>query len=225
MDPFAYLSFLVSLVLGLGITQLLMGFSRWLEQRKAFGAYSPAIAWAAFLLLVHFQSWWSMYGMRDFIDWNFLQFSMVLLQPILLFLLAVLVFPSPTAPDQDLRANFLHQRPWFFGLFLTLLVTSLLKDVVRRGRLPEATNVGFHVAAMVVAALALASKDERLHRWIGGLALALFIVYIAVLLRQAVAMRRDPVTRSYPRRLGAPCIHDGTKPRRRAEAQGVNPTG
>ena len=181
MNPFAYLSVLVSLVLGLAITQLLMGFSRWLEQRKAFGAYFPAIAWAAFLLLVDFQSWWSMYGMRDLVDWNFLQFTTVLLQPILLFLLAILVFPSSTAPDQDLRANFLHQRPWFFGLFLTLLVTSLLKDVVRSGSLPEATNVGFHVVAMLVAGLGLASKDERIHRWIGGFAVALLVVYIAVL--------------------------------------------
>lgn len=181
MDPFAYLSVLVSIVLGLAITQLLMGFSRWLEQRKASGAYFPAIAWAAFLLMVDFQSWWAMYGMREFVDWNFIQFSMVLLQPMLLFLLAVLVFPSPTAPDQDLRANFLHQRPWFFGLFLVLLVTSLLKDVVRSGGLPEAVNVGFHLAAMLVAGLGLASKNERLHRWIGGLSLALLVVYIAVL--------------------------------------------
>ena len=181
MDPFAYLSVLVSIVLGLGITQLLMGFSRWLEQRKAFDAYAPAIAWAAFLLLVHFQSWWSMYGMRDLVDWTFFQFSMVLLQPILLFLLAVLVFPSSTAPDQDLRTNFLHKRPWFFGLFLALLVASLLKDIVRSGSLPEATNVGFHIVAMLVAGLGLVSKDERLHRWIGGFAVTLFIVYIAVL--------------------------------------------
>jgi hypothetical protein len=46
MGAFEYLSVLISIVLGLGITQLLLGFSRWLEQRKSFRAYGPAIAWS-----------------------------------------------------------------------------------------------------------------------------------------------------------------------------------
>jgi len=181
MDPFAYLSVLVSIVLGLGVTQLLMGFSRWLEQRKAFGAFGPAIAWAGLLLLVHFQSWWSMYGMRTYVDWTFVQFSMVLLQPIILFLLAVLIFPSSTSPDQNLRSTFFHQRPWFFGLILTLLIASLLKDLARSGTLPDAANVGFHAAGIVIAGLGLALKDERTHRWLAYFALLSFIAYIAVL--------------------------------------------
>jgi hypothetical protein len=122
-----------------------------------------------------------MYGMRSYVDWTFVQFSMVLLQPILLFLLAVLIFPSSTSPDQNLRSTFFHQRPWFFGLILALLVASLLKDLARSGALPEAANVGFHAAGIVVAGLGLALKDERTHRWLAYFALLSFIAYIAVL--------------------------------------------
>ena len=181
MDPFAYLSVLVSIVLGLGLTQLLKGFSRWLELRRAFGAFGPTIAWATFLLLVHFQTWWSMYGMRGYANWNFMQFSMVLLQPIVLFLLAVLVFPSPSSPYQTLRDHFFHQRRWFFALFLTLLVVSLLKDLSRSGSLPEPLNIGFHLAGMVAAGLGFALEDELVHRWLGCLVLLSFMAYIAVL--------------------------------------------
>jgi hypothetical protein len=181
MDPFSYLSVLVSIVLGLGISQLLMGFGRWLELRKASAVFGPTIAWATFLLLVHFQTWWSLYGMREYATWNFLQFSMVLVQPIVLFLLAVLVFPGPSSPHKTLRDHFFHQRRWFYGLFLALLFVSLLKDLARSGSLPEPANVGFHLAAFVVAGLGLALKNERAQHWLAYIALLSFMAYIAVL--------------------------------------------
>jgi hypothetical protein len=133
---------------------------------------------------VHFQTWWSMYGMRGYANWTFMQFSMVLLQPIILFLLAVLVFPSPNSPHQSLHDHYFHQRRWFLGLFLTLLVVSLLKDLSRSGFLPEPLNIGFHIAGIVAAGLGFALKDERVHRWLGYLALFSFTAYIAVLFAQ-----------------------------------------
>jgi len=181
VNPFSYLSVLVSMVLGLGISQLLKGFSRWLELRKEFGAFGTTIAWALLLLLIHFQTWWSMYGMRDYANWSFVQFSMVILQPIVLFLLAVLVFPSPSSPHRNLRDHFFHQHRWFFGLFLALLFISLLKDLARGGSLPEPANIAFHVGGMVLASLGLALKDERSHHWLAYVALFSFMTYIATL--------------------------------------------
>jgi hypothetical protein len=181
VEPFDYLSVLISIVLGLGITQLLAGFGRWLEHRATFRAYGPSIAWAAFLLIVHVQTWWSMFGLRHWTDWSFLQFALVLLQPILLFLLTILAFPSAGSPDLNLRAYFFLQRPWFFGLFLLLLVVSILKDLVRQGHLPSAENLAFHGIFFVVGAVAAATKKEALHHVLAYSALAVVIAYIALL--------------------------------------------
>jgi hypothetical protein len=90
---------------------------------------------------MHVQTWWSMFGMRHHAHWTFLQFGVVLLQPILLFLLATLVLPSPGAAQRDLRAGYFTQRRWFFGLLVLLLVVSVLKDVVLSGALPGRTNL------------------------------------------------------------------------------------
>jgi hypothetical protein len=181
VEPFDYLSVLISIVLGLGITQLLAGFGRWLEHRATFRAYGPSIAWAAFLLIVHVQTWWSMFGLRHWTDWTFLQFALVLLQPILLFLLTILAFPSPGSSDLDLRAYFFLQRPWFFGLFLLLLVVSILKDLGRQGHLPSADNLAFHGIFFVMGAAALVTKKEALHHVLAYLALAFIIAYITLL--------------------------------------------
>lgn len=181
MEPFEYLSVLVSIILGLGITQLLGGFGRWLEQRSTFRAHGPAIAWAGFILIVHVQTWWSMFDMRHAPDWTFLQFSIVLLQPAVLYLLAILALPGAGSAERDLRANFYIQRRWFFGLFMFLLVVSIVKDLVRTGGLPDGVNLAFHGLFFAIAAAAYATGAERYHRWLAYGGLVTITLYIALL--------------------------------------------
>ena len=186
MDQFEYLAVLISIILGLGITQLLSGFGRWLEQRSAFRAYAPSILWATILLVLHVQTWWSMFGMRHQAHWTFLQFGVVLLQPIILFLLATLVLPGPNAPQPDLRSNYFAQRNWFFGLLALLLLVSVIKDVVVGGALPAPDNLAFHGVFFVGAVGAIISGHETYHRtmaWVSGGLIATYIFLLFAELR------------------------------------------
>ena len=180
MSEFDYLGVLISIVLGLGITQLLSGFARWLELRSTAPIYPPALMWALFLLVVHVQTWWSMFGLRAHNTWTFLQFAVVLAQPILLYLLAALVFPSAGA-DVRGEAAFNRHRPWFFGLLLALLVLSLAKDLILSGSLPNALNLGFHGAIATCAAVALFVRRNTV-QWIAAVAaLAVILAYVTLL--------------------------------------------
>jgi hypothetical protein len=181
VDEFSYLSVLISIILGLGMTQLLSGFARWIEQRETFRAYGPAMAWAAMLLLVHIQGWWSMFGMRHHRDWTFLQFGIVLLQPITLFLMAALVLPGANSPELDLRRNYFAQRRWLFGLMLALLIISVAKDVALNGELPESANVAFHAFLFVMAAIGVATENETYHRVFAYSSAVFFALYIGLL--------------------------------------------
>src|SRR5437016_13810291 len=94
MDEFSYLSVLLSVILGLAVTQILKGFRGLLLSRARIRLYWPVIAWAALLLLICFQHWWATFGMRTRHDWTFLQFAMVLLNVIFIYMVAGLVFPG-----------------------------------------------------------------------------------------------------------------------------------
>ena len=61
MDEFSYLSVLISVILGLAVTQILKGFRGILLSRTRVRIYWPVIAWAVLLLLVCVQSWWAMF--------------------------------------------------------------------------------------------------------------------------------------------------------------------
>lgn len=181
MDNFSYLSVLISIVLGLGITQILSGFGRWVENRATFPAYAPSIVWAVLLLIMHVQTWWSMYGLRQHERWTFLQFFVVLLQPIVLYLLSSLVLPSQSCAVADLKSNYSAQRRWFFGLLMALLAVSVVRDVVLTGALPSNENLAFHGLFLVLAVGGLIIASEWVHRCIALLSAGTIGLYITFL--------------------------------------------
>jgi hypothetical protein len=78
-----------------------------------------------------------MFGLQTLSTWSFLAFSLVLLQPVLLFLLAALILPDSRAESvRDLRANYYAHSRWFFGLAVLLLLVSLTRDLVLTGGFP-----------------------------------------------------------------------------------------
>ena len=165
MGPFDYLSVLISIILGLGITQLLTGVGRLIQSRDRVRVYWPTLAWVSLLLLVHVQTWWSMFGMRNVREWTFLAFFVVLLQPVILYLLSALVLPDLNGPERvDLRQNYLDQSRWFFGLFVLLLVVSVLKEVVLDGTLPDPMNLAAHLFFLAFSVVALVTRNEAYHR-------------------------------------------------------------
>jgi hypothetical protein len=113
-------------------------------------------------------------------DWTFLQFGTVLLQPIVMFLLAVLVFPGAVTSSRNFREYFFEQRQWYFGLLATLIVVSALKDVAR-GTFPVGVNLAFHLLFGAGALAGFTWKNERLHHGLAYGTLILFAAYIAVL--------------------------------------------
>ncbi len=182
MDAFGYLSVLLSIVIGLAITQLLQGFRTILIARARIRFFGPPLGWAALLLIISVQMWWSMFGLSRHGEWTFLQFAMVLLQVVLLYLLTALVFPD-VGSDQhvDLRDHYFSQAPWFFGFGLALLVVSVVKDLVVTGLWPARTNLAFHALFFVSWVVAAVTSWEAYHRFLPWLMTLVFSLYILLL--------------------------------------------
>jgi hypothetical protein len=182
MDEFGYLSVLLSIILGLSVTQLLQGLSGIVQARSRVRVYWPAVGWAILLLVVDAQAWWAMFGLRAHHPWTFLHFSVVLLETILLYLLAALVLPSFAGDEVvDLRANYFGHARWFFGAFVAVLVVSLLKDKILNGAFPGGMNLAFHFIFIVCSAVAAFVRSDRFHRVFVCLVALMFTAYIGLL--------------------------------------------
>ena len=182
MDEFSYLSVLLSIILGLAVTQILKGFRGLVLARAQVRIYSPTVLWAFLWLLVCVQSWWAMFGMRGIHDWTFQQFSVVLLQAILTYMVAGLIFPDLFGSEPiDLKASFYAHRKWLFLLALSVIVTSVVKDVVLAGTLPTKTNLAFHGVFAVSLLIGAITANNRYNQLMPVFGLALFVCYIVAL--------------------------------------------
>lgn len=182
MDEFGYLSVLLSIILGLAITQILKGFRGILQSRDRVRLYWPALALAVLLLVVYVQTWWAMFGLRSHHDWTFGAFAIVLLQTIVLYMLAGLVLPDFFGDQPvNLRANYYAHHSWFFGLAVLAGFVSIAKDLVLDGDLPEFRNLAFHIAFIATAVVAAITRREWYHKVAVLVTACLFGFYVALL--------------------------------------------
>jgi uncharacterized membrane protein (DUF441 family) len=182
MDEFSYLSVLISVILGLAVTQILKGFRGILLSRARIRVYWPVLAWAGLLLLVCTQHWWAMFGMRHRHDWAFEQFGIVLLNVIFIYMVSGLVLPDFFGNEVvDLKQNFYAHRAWFFSLAVAIIAISVLKSLVLDQRLMPTTDLVFHTVFGVALFIGALTRSEFYHKTLVLFCSGLFVFYILVL--------------------------------------------
>ena len=182
MDAFSYLSVLLSIILGLAITQILKGMRGLALARARVIVYGPTLGWAALLMLICVQGWWSMFGLREVAVWTFPKFAIVLLQTITTYMLAALVLPDFFGDEvTDLHEHYFAHRRLFFGLFMLALLISLAKDLVLTGHVTDNANLAFHLCFLAAAATGAMTAKEWYHKLLCLISLLGFGAYIALL--------------------------------------------
>ncbi len=182
MTAFEYLSVLLSIILGLAITQVLQGYRSLLLARTSVRIYWPTVIWSVLILLFACQAWWASFGLEDYADWRFDTFLVIVVQMALVYMGAAVVLPDvPDGVAIDLEAHYEAQRRPFFACLLLVVGVSLLKDLMLQGTLPGAANLVFHAFLALMAVLGLILK-RRLPQLMLALAVAAaFIAYVGLL--------------------------------------------
>ncbi len=180
MSPFEYLSVLVSIIIGLAITQLLSAAARLIQVRQRVRPHATTLLWMATLFLIDTQIWWAAFERRDYTGWNFFLFLLYLLMPILAFLLSFLVVPELGDEDEiDLAANFAGNRPWFFGLLALLPCASLAEQATRDPTMRLDADVAFRLVFLLLAIVASRIASARVQAGLAVATLALLCGYVA----------------------------------------------
>ena len=183
MDAFSYLSVLLSIILGLAITQVLQGYRALILARGRVRVAAAPLIWSGVILVGAVQAWWASFGLRDHEQWTFGTFAVILLQMIMVYMQSAIVLPDPPTDQEpiDLADHFEAHRIAFFGFLLGTIAASLAKDLLLDGHLPEARNLlGQAVAAgLALIGLAFAGRRVQLGVAIGAaLGLATYIVLL-----------------------------------------------
>ena len=124
---------LISVVVGLGIAHLLTGFGRLIHRADSTRISAAHILWTAYIFFFMVIYWWTVvFGYHDWPNWNILIFLFILAYGVVLFLLAVVLYPTDLPEPWDMQAHFIRMRHWFFGIFIVLVVTELADTGLKR---------------------------------------------------------------------------------------------
>lgn len=182
MDAFEYLSVLISIVLGLALTQLLTSAGRLIQVRERVIAWWPVLVWIASLLLIIVQSWWALFEYRDHASWTLLEFALILAHPTVLFLMCVLLLPDADREGPiDLKANYFAQKAWFFSGAVGVVLLSLARPLVFDGEFPFDPDRVFQIAFLVTAVACMFSRRERVHKLVALTVPASLLAYVGLL--------------------------------------------
>lgn len=169
MDPFSYLSVLISIVLALGMTRVLAGIGEMLQARSRRHIYWVHVVWAVNVFIYLVIAWWVFYRWRYQQPWTFLLFVFVLISPTILYLAALLLFPREGAIDESVnyKTHFYANHRAFFIILAFYgpvdLVDSLLKGVHHFLELGPAylISMALFLTGVTIAAI---TRNERYHQ-------------------------------------------------------------
>jgi|SRR5690348_6428883 hypothetical protein len=184
MDAFSYLSVLISIILGLAVTQVLQGFRGLMLARANVRMYWPPLIWAVLTLVIAAQEWWSMYGLRvrTTSHWTFPDFGFVLLQTVPVYLLAGLALPDVDVEHRlDLRDHYYAHHRWFFALLVLLILIGIFRARIFIGTWPSPLDLGFQAFFAMAAIFGAWTRREWYHRLLAPIAAVSLGAYIILL--------------------------------------------
>lgn len=164
MSRFEYLSVLISIVIALGLSEVIISWGRLIQNRKRVRFSLLHAFWSAFVLILMIQFWWAFWNFRTVENWSLFALMGIVLASVALILCALLLTPGRShTQDVDLESLYYeHARPFFIiGAFL--LFQFSMNDILIIGTpfLHTENYVRIFGAAMV---LMLAwSPNRRLH--------------------------------------------------------------
>ena len=154
MSLFEFLMVLVSIIIGLGIAEILTGIARQIRCRgstKVYWVHSVLVTAIFFALL---QQWWEVWSLRVVPEWTFHGFVMMLSGPVGLFLIAHLLFPEPMQGTNFREYYNGAMRPiWWLGALTVVLATSFRPMIFDFNLLApdNATSIFFFFGFMALA--------------------------------------------------------------------------
>lgn len=175
LEPFEYVVILTSLILGLGITQLLTSTADIFSNLK-----NVNVGYAHSLLIIvvfnlHIQEWWESYQTANMVEeWTMPMVLFVLIYPISLFTLARMIFPTGLRETEtDLDAYYFDQWPWFFIVFLLVPVISIFQNIFIGGYGIETQLLQVLLAIVIIVFLIFRIQKKWAH--IGFLVLQIIV--------------------------------------------------
>lgn len=185
MGLFEFLMVLLSVVVGLGLTEILSGGANLLKARGEVRFYWIHVAFQFGIFFALLQQWWEFWDLKEVGEISFVAVLAVLAPPIFLFLIANLLYPR-RLEGVDLEEYYYRQSPILWGLVIAgTLEGTFLQPLIFGEPVLHLSNISGIPMVALCSVLAV-SKSRRLHSIIGPV-IILMVLLDTILANPAIA--------------------------------------
>jgi hypothetical protein len=154
---------LISIVAGLGLTELLLTFYRLVRDRRRISWDALPLAWALLVLIAVVNYWWGIRAaMAGVSGWTTGDFMLTMISPIFLFLVCAAALPRFEAGEPlDMKTAYAEQRSAFLLFFLGYQAGNWILDLSGIAGSREPVVLVVRAIATVALVIALLARSRR----------------------------------------------------------------
>ena len=131
MSSFEFISILMSIVIGLGMTNLLAGAGRAFYRRKQIPMDEVHIVLTIATLLVLVLNWWVAFKWNNNVVWSFDKFLVLIVWTIALYMLTTFLYPPDLSEEEERRNRFEQNRSGYYSAFIAVCLTDITQTAIR----------------------------------------------------------------------------------------------
>jgi hypothetical protein len=171
MSNFPIVATVLSMILGLSVTRLLLGVLTVFRIRRVAAPDWVALLWAAMLFTTQLEFWWAVNSLPAIkVTFTFLEFLLLVLLALSLFVCAALLLPSRSEDEQNgLRLYFEQDGRYALLSLSTYLVLGFIVNITFFQASPIAL---WSVLDIIMIALPICAFKARSRKWYSIITLA-----------------------------------------------------
>src|SRR2546429_2876748 len=195
MSSFEFIAALMSIIIGLGVTNLLAGAGRAFYRRKENPLDEVRIVLTVATLLLLVLQWWVTFRWNTELNWTFEKFLLLTAWTVTLYLLTVFLYPPDLSEAEEHQGRFERNRSGYYSTFIAMCLLDIAQTAVHGDLFHPIWYVPFvgHYAAL--AAGGLIAHRRGYDRFFAWYQLITLLACALVVPRFLVA---DPMT-TYPK--------------------------
>ncbi len=166
VSQFEYVAVLISIIVGLALTQLLRGVGRMVTSKDGMRPYSVHLVWTLYLFINTSMFWWWEFQLSG-VTWSLATYYLLIVYATLLFFISLVLQPGKLVGVNSYKEYYYLNRHWFFGLVIAITFWDFI-DTFAKGVSHFSEMSTLYVTAqtglIVGSAVAIVTKSERYHK-------------------------------------------------------------